>query len=125
MAAIDWTCIEHDPNIRHRAHDPEILGQVVIYEEPIEDGWIAARETPAGMLLTVTPQLMGAALLTVAKPTTAKGTYDEAYTYPTLQGALVYMIAWSPDVEPYGWIRHIPSNRRRPGGDESREYILP
>jgi hypothetical protein len=29
------------------------------------------------------------------------------------------------DPEPEGWVRAIPSMRRRPGGDKAKEYIAP
>src|SRR5205085_1646492 len=39
--------------------------------------------------------------------------------------AIAAMKAWDPDKdpEPDGWVRHVPSFRRRPGGDKSKEYV--
>ena len=53
--------------------------------------------------------------------------YSEGYDYDTLSGALAALLAWDPDThpEPAGWLRHIPSYRRPPGGDASGEYMAP
>lgn len=53
--------------------------------------------------------------------------YSEGYDYETLAGALAALLAWDPDEEPepLGWVRHIPSFRRRPGGDASKEHVTP
>jgi hypothetical protein len=52
--------------------------------------------------------------------------YDDSWCYDTLDGAIAAMQAWDPEKqkEPDGWMRHISTARRRPGGDASREYIL-
>jgi hypothetical protein len=51
--------------------------------------------------------------------------YDDSWCYDTLDGAIAAMQAWDPEkqAEPDGWMRHIPTARRRPGGDAFREYI--
>jgi len=35
------------------------------------------------------------------------------------------MEAWDGEGEPTGWMRHPASGRRRPGGDETKEYVNP
>jgi hypothetical protein len=52
---------------------------------------------------------------------------DERWTYAPghFLAAVAGMILWEPNFEPTGWIRHRPSDRRRPDGDPSREYIRP
>lgn len=51
--------------------------------------------------------------------------YDDVYSFGTFPDALAayLMLAVSDDEEPLGWIRHQPSDRRRPDGDSAREYI--
>jgi hypothetical protein len=49
---------------------------------------------------------------------------NEEFTYETSAAAVDALAAWDTRVspEPTGWIRHMPSGRRRPGGDPSREH---
>jgi hypothetical protein len=32
---------------------------------------------------------------------------------------------WDGEDDPDGWVRHLNSARRRPGGDPAREYVAP
>lgn len=51
--------------------------------------------------------------------------YDDSWCYNSLEGAIAAMKAWDPETqpEPDGWMRHIHTARRRPGGDASKEYV--
>ncbi len=51
--------------------------------------------------------------------------YDEFYCYENVFLATLAALAWEPaaDRDPFGWVRHYPSGRRRPGGDETGEYV--
>ncbi|MFK4132332.1 hypothetical protein ACI2KR_08565 [Pseudomonas luteola] len=53
------------------------------------------------------------------------GGYKEFWCFETLNGAIEALHGWdhnnSPEVE--GWIRHVPSHRRRPNGDASLEHV--
>ena len=53
------------------------------------------------------------------------GGYDHIWSYPILAEAILAFMEWDKanDSEPKGWIRHLPSNRRRPDGDEEKEYV--
>lgn len=87
-----------------------------------DDGILARRLLPNGKEACVVPQLFNA-LLTIGKP--GDGGYEEAYTFQDTEIAMVHFRYWNMDDEPSGWIRHIPSNRRRPNGDPKQEYIAP
>lgn len=49
------------------------------------------------------------------------------YTYPDPESAIRAFVKWLSEdevqEEPEGWHRHQPSNRRRPDGDSTKEYI--
>ena len=83
----------------------------------------AYRRLSDGRWIGVKAQVFNAVLITGLD---AVGAAEE-YSYPDLVQALVAYTLWNfPDEpEPDGWIRHVPSNRRRPDGDVSREYIAP
>jgi hypothetical protein len=49
--------------------------------------------------------------------------YSEAYDYGDLEIARRAFDGWTGGTEPTGWIRHIPSYRRRPTGDPGQEYV--
>lgn len=51
--------------------------------------------------------------------------YEEAYDYEFLAIAAGAFFGWDGEGEPEEWVRHIPSYRRRPDGDASREYVAP
>lgn len=76
---------------------------------------------------TVQPQMFGTGLLTVAYTIDRYDelTFDECWTYPSVAAAVAALNAWEGWDPPDGWIRHKPSNRRRPDGDPAREYIRP
>ena len=52
---------------------------------------------------------------------------NDVYSYETTTHAAMAWIEWSGDVgtEPGRWIRHMPSARRRPDGDATKEYVSP
>lgn len=52
--------------------------------------------------------------------------YEDRYCYQTSAQALAAMNEWDGTGDPgYGWHRHPATNRRRPNGDASKEYIEP
>lgn len=53
--------------------------------------------------------------------------YSDAWEYHDAASAIAAAKAWDAirELEPEGWHRHIPSNRRRPNGDPDAEYIAP
>jgi hypothetical protein len=53
--------------------------------------------------------------------------YDQRWCYESAFDALRAFEAWDGEqgTEPSGWHRHIPSGRRRPHGDPSREHFNP
>lgn len=52
---------------------------------------------------------------------------SDVWSYPFLTTAVLEFLVWTGDAgtEPEGWIRHQPSNRRRPDGDATREHVAP
>jgi hypothetical protein len=54
---------------------------------------------------------------------TDKAGYSDRWCYKNVQEALVHATIWTPDqAEPMGWHRSPTTGRRRPDGDESKEY---
>ncbi len=51
--------------------------------------------------------------------------YTDLWDYPSGYEAWEAFEAFDGTAEPEGWVRHKPSNRRRPGGDSSKEYVAP
>lgn len=52
------------------------------------------------------------------------GCHDEQYVYPSIEAAWAAVQDWDGRGDPPdGWIRHQPSNRRRPDGDPTREFV--
>lgn len=53
--------------------------------------------------------------------------WREGYDYETFGMALSAILEWCSNrfPEPVMWVRHIPSYRRRPGGDARKEYVAP
>ncbi len=87
-----------------------------------EQGFIARKDLADGRYITLTPQLF-ATLLTISQAGDECG-WSEAYTYEDPEKAVESFEAWNGNGDPCdGWIRHIPSNRRRKGGDPNREHI--
>jgi D-alanyl-D-alanine dipeptidase len=87
-----------------------------------------------GALVTIT-ELMTGFRVTLRYAESVPGTYDESWDYPFDQyerdevGQMVRVLDGFKSVlnngEPLEWYRHLPSNRRRPGGDASKEEIRP
>lgn len=51
------------------------------------------------------------------------GVWSEGWYYRSVDAACAALGAWTDEPEPSGWVRHLPSNRRRPDGDPAREYV--
>jgi hypothetical protein len=76
---------------------------------------------------TVVPRTFGRAALTVARTEADDlDLWDECFEYPSPHAALTALGDWilaGGFGEPEGWERHVPSYRRRPGGDPAREVV--
>ncbi len=94
---------------------------------PNRRGQIAVRpDCPApGKEAAVVPLLFGARI-TVGDADDDFG-WSECWDYDDLEAANEALHRWDPtkEAEPSGWVRHIPSYRRRPDGDPRREYVAP
>jgi hypothetical protein len=58
----------------------------------------------------------------VSKDTEDKG-FTEFYCFHDNEAAFEAMDSWNGTGDPEGWVRHVPSHRRRPHGDPSKEYV--
>lgn len=86
---------------------------------------VVARSLPDGRWLMVVPGVCNGRLL--VDRDLDDQMWEEEYAYPTVSTALLALISWDPATapDPDGWVRHIPSYRRRPDGDPANEYIAP
>jgi len=84
---------------------------------------VTARQLRDARWLLVTPRMYNAGL--IVDRDLDDGMFEEEYSYAAIDEAIVALIVWNPDDEtdPSGWVRHIPSYRRRPGGDQTKEYV--
>lgn len=86
-------------------------------------GFSAYRVLEDGRVAIVLPQVFNT-ILTVSSPESWRlGCRDDVFTYMRWQDAVAALEAWDGSGEPEGWVRHQPSNRRRPEGDPAWEYV--
>ena len=87
------------------------------------EGVVGARQLADRRWLLLVPRIANAGLL--IDRGLDDGMWEEEYSYQYLDQALVALAVWDPDeqADPDGWLRHIPSYRRRPGGDATKEEI--
>lgn len=85
-------------------------------------GYAAWRSLPDGTVLAVAEMLHENGRLYI--DVHADG-YGDFYCYDGFQRAVDAMNAFDPEreQEPSGWKRHFSSGRRRPNGDQSREFV--
>lgn len=90
------------------------------------DGPLATFTHEDGRVLHMNLILSNRVQLCLDDPTTP-GTYSDVWTYRNDWEAYVGAVTWLREGgdEPDGWLRHQPSNRRRPGGVKDREYVAP
>lgn len=95
--------------------------------------------SPNGRWITIEPLLFGRVAVKITNPQPDdiaedgrslseedfdRGFCDEEYTYPSMEAAWAAVLDWDGKGDPPdGWIRHKPSNRRRPSGDPAREEV--
>lgn len=92
-----------------------------------EHGYWAGDLMPDGRVAFLMPQIFGVDICIGAEATEDAG-LTERYSYNDASIALAAWSAWREAEffgEPVLWIRHRPSNRRRPSGDASREEVRP
>jgi hypothetical protein len=90
-----------------------------------EYGCLARRMLPDGREVTVQPLTFRRARITVGPPV-QQGTWDQCWDYDDMLTAVAAMLAWDGQGDPAdGWVRHLPSHRRRPDGDPAKEHIRP
>lgn len=76
-----------------------------------------------GRLVALLPLLHGGRI--GRGPNEDRGSFDELWDYRSYLEAVMRYIEWDGRGEPGGWVRHMPSARRRPDGDATREYVRP
>lgn len=72
----------------------------------------------------VHPLLLTSAIITVPKLRYPHTWYVERWCYQSFEEASAYAVLWAPDQpEPDGWVRALPSGRRRKYGDPRLERV--
>jgi hypothetical protein len=97
------------------------------------DGTLGTRLLPDNTVVSLTPLLFDDLQVSIAAPHPRTGEPDlegwgQAYMFDADHTAhtLVAFLAYDPEQpEPFGWYRHLPSNRRRPFGDPAMEHVEP
>lgn len=90
-------------------------------------GYWAGECMPDGRVAFVVPRIFTVDICIGDDPTEFAG-ISETYTYDRPTIAIAAWAAWREagfDGEPVLWIRHQPSNRRRPAGDPTQEKVRP
>jgi hypothetical protein len=92
-----------------------------------QEPYLERAELPDGRVAIVTPGLF-VWLLKVGRAgadVDAMVGWSDIYTYEAGSIATAALDAWvkTGSSEPAGWVRHQPSNRRRPDGDPTREHV--
>ncbi len=77
---------------------------------------------PNGKIAWVHPLLFTYAIL-VASADSVSCEYEDRWCFTDKGLAVAALEHWSTESEPEGWIRNPRTGRRRPDGDESREYV--
>jgi hypothetical protein len=91
--------------------------------EKIETYWrgslVVLRILPDGRIAAVRKNLFGASIIVGVDEFGC----DDSFDYQAVEQAIAELYLWRPreQPEPAGWIRHMPSGRRRPGGDPKLE----
>lgn len=92
-----------------------------ILAEP-EEGVLLRFETPDGRWVDLTNQIFN---MRISIGPANSQTYTEFYCYRDRFHAMnaFLLLRHDPTTEPTGWVRHVPSARRRPDGDPAKEYV--
>jgi hypothetical protein len=100
-------------------YHPQLRGRWDDYDHCWE-----VRHHADGRRIAVLPLMYTAAVIIgpVHNPLNA---YDDRWCYHSVSAAWEAAMRWDGTGEPYGWHRHPDTGRRRPGGDETQEYVEP
>jgi hypothetical protein len=95
----------------------------VINFRPDEEGVFGERDLKDGRIAHLVLNTFGGASIKVGPK--GRQWYDEFWDYEALNVAIHQLATWNPQAErePEGWVRHVPSYRRRPDGDKAREHV--
>ncbi len=75
---------------------------------------LGVRELPDGRVLYLVPMLFGWRLC-VAADADAWG-YEDGYCYHDLDAGRQALRSWDGAGDPFGWVKHLGTGRRRPDG---------
>lgn len=94
--------------------------------EPDFEGYEAGRVFPDGRVAAVGRLMLGQGQI-VAHSSVAEWRYGwrDQWMYERFADAVVAFGQWDGTGEPTGWVRHVPSYRRREGGDPNKETVAP
>ena len=85
--------------------------------------YIDAKDVEGDRVACLEVMLTGNAAIICGTAETMRHAYQEKWTFATMDQAIDAFHVWTGKGEPQGWIRHIPSNRRRERGDPKLETI--
>jgi hypothetical protein len=87
-------------------------------------GRVVWRRDPSGRVMAVVPRAGGDASIILCELEIERG-WEQEWQYRSSGQAHWYFLDWDPQAhpEPEGWLRHVPSDRRREGGDPARETV--
>lgn len=77
-----------------------------------------------GRRIAILPLMFTAAVI-IGPEHNLLNAYDDRWCYHSVSAAWQAAIRWDGTGEPYGWHRHPDTGRRRPAGDETREFVEP
>jgi len=97
----------------------------VLFTPGLIPGTIAMRLWPDGTCAAIEPMIYTNRIAIAGPLAMAQSLWEDMWCYPKGTAALDALLAWSypTEKEPTGWIRHPPSGRRRPDGDQAEEYV--
>lgn len=89
-----------------------------------DDNCFISRTFEDGECWALTGRLLGAVAITRSFSETHYG-WEEEFMYADYSAGLAALLCFNrkTEGEPQGWIRHVPTMRRRPGGDASKETV--
>lgn len=94
----------------------------------IRNGYLRGMVLPDGRVAFINATVVGQGELGLSASLDDFDGVSDRYAYPSPQAALDALHVWAAagfTGEPLAWHRHVPSMRRRPGGDPAREEVRP
>lgn len=89
-----------------------------------EEWWLYKRVLPDGRVLYLWEMLGNNVRISLSRDEQDMG-FHSNYCFHDMCEAWRSALGWDGEGEPEGWVRHVETGRRRPDGDEEREYVNP